>query len=352
MQYLTYISATKLENCSIENLESRINNFFIQLNDVNITFFKVSVKFFHCAFIETYNPNEYKFEGNTVKVLKKGEILQDGNLYTNETEWVNGSLAPVGILSVCKQPPMDCCGVLVRLAKDEYVLSSNGSLYRNISRELYKPEHSQFINDTIWLCTNFSTNYEERLAKVGSSTNENNVVLVVLTYVGLSFAILSFVLVLVTYGLFEELRTFPGIYLMNLCLAHLLVSLLYLVTGNVETKVACSVIAVLLHYLFLVSFTWMSIIAFETWNVFSKILVQRRNLNSGRNAYIYFVGLHLVGFVPLFLLRCVLHLTSPTWLLFNMVESKAVGETTRMQVCISLFCQLHFPCHLIQYFLH
>ena len=145
MRYLTYISATKLENCSIENLETRINNFFIQLNDVNITFFKVSVKLFHCAFIETYNPNEYKFEGNTVKVLKKGEILQDGNLYTNETEWANGSLAPVGILSVCKQPPMDCSGVLVRLTKDEYVLSSNGLLYRNISRELYKPEHSQFI---------------------------------------------------------------------------------------------------------------------------------------------------------------------------------------------------------------
>ena len=137
----------------------------------------------------------------------------------------------------------------------------------------------QFINDTIWLCINFSTNYEERLAKVGRRTNENNVVLVVLTYVGLSFTILSFVLVLVTYGLFEELRTLPGIYLMNICLAHLLVSLLYLVTGNAETKVACSVIAVLLHYLFLVSFTWMSIIAFETWNVFSKILVQRRNLN-------------------------------------------------------------------------
>ena len=273
------ISATKLENYSIKTLQCRINNLSIQLNDVHITFFKVAVKLFHCAFIETYKPNEYKFERNTVKVLKTGEVLQDADFYTNETEWVNGSLVPVGILSVCKQLRMDCSGILVRLTKNEYVLLSNGSLYRNISRELFKPEHFQFINDTIWLCSNFSTNYEERLAKVDHSTNENNIALVVLTYVGLSFSIISNVLVLVTYALFEELRTLPGIYLMNLCLAHLLVSLLYLATGKVDAKVACSVIAVLLHYLFLVSFTWMSIIAFETWIVFSKIRVQRRNLN-------------------------------------------------------------------------
>ena len=273
------ISATKLVNLSIETLESRINNFSIQLNEVNITFFKVAVKQFHCAFIETYNPNEYKFEENTVKVVKTGEILQDADFYTNETEWMNGSLVPIGILSVCKHLPVNCSGVLVRLTKEEYVFLSNGSLYRNISRDFFKPEHFQFINDTIWLCTNFSTKYEERLGKVGHSTEENNIVLVVLTYVGLSLSILGFALVLITYALFEELRTLPGIYLMNLCLAHLFLSLLYLATGKVDVKVACSIIAVLLHYLFLVSFTWMSIIAYETWKVFSKLRVQRRNLN-------------------------------------------------------------------------
>ena len=174
---------------------------------------------------------------------------------------------------------MDCSGILVRLTKNEYVLLSNGSLYRNISRELFKPEHFQFINDTIWLCSNFSTNYEERLANVDHSTNENNLPWLFSPTLDSIFSIISYVLVLVTYALFEELRTLPGIYLMNLCLAHLLVSLLYLATGKVDAKVACSVIAVLLHYLFLVSFTWMSIIAFETWIVFSKIRVQRRNLN-------------------------------------------------------------------------
>ena len=255
------------KNLSTKTLQMELNNLTMVFYDVNLTFFKVAVKPFHCTIIHTYHPNEYKFERNTVQITDTGEVFQEADFYANETEWINGSLVPIGVLSVCKQPPMNCSGVLVRLTENEYIMLSNGSIYRNISRELFQPGTFQFMNDTISVCAIFSR------------STDDNVALVVLTYMGLSLSILCFVLVLVTYTMFKELRTLPGIYIMNLCLAHLLADGFYFATGHVEAEVACKIIAVLLHYFFLVSFMWMSIIAFDTWHVFSKIRVQHKNRN-------------------------------------------------------------------------
>ena len=153
------------------------------------------------------------------------------------------------------------------------------------------------INDTIWVCTNFSSHYAEETFTDG--TTEDDIILVVLTYVGLSLSILSFLLVLVTYSLFKELRTLPGINLMNLSLAHLLVDFLYLATGYIRVNIACVTIAIFLHYFFLVSFMWMSIIAFETWQVFSKIRIQQRNPNSRKRCFKLFRR-NAMGWLPAF----------------------------------------------------
>ena len=72
---------------------------------------------------------------------------------------------------------------------------------------------------------------------------------------------------------------------MNLTLALFLVHLLYLATRHVEAKVACTIIAILLHYFFLVSFMWTSIIAFETWKAFSKTRIQHRNPSRRKNCF-------------------------------------------------------------------
>ena len=264
------------KNFSITALTTEMKNLSIKLNDVNFTFFKIAFKSFHCAIIENFPPNRYTIERNTVKIKATKEVFQETDFYTNETAWINGSLVPIGTISVCKQPSLNCSGVLVGLAEYEYVVLSNGSLYRNISGDLFENGRFQLINDTVWVCAKFSPIYEESFTEVSRNSTDSDIVLVVLTYIGLSLSILSFVLVLVTYSLFKELRTLPGINLMNLCFAHLLVDLLYFATGYIKAKVACTVIAVLLHYFFLASFMWMSIIAFETWQIFSKLRIQDR----------------------------------------------------------------------------
>lgn len=88
---------------------------------------------------------------------------------------------------------------------------------------------------------------------------------------------------------------------MNLSLSHLLVDLVYLATGYVEAKVPCTIIAILLHYFFLVSFVWMSIIALETWKAFSKTRIKHRNSSGGKQRSISSRRI-AVGWLPAFVI--------------------------------------------------
>ena len=183
---------------------------------------------------------------------------------------------PNGDLIVCKQlQEHKCIHSLIGLSKDEYVFLPNGVLYRNISHEFYKPGTFYLINGTVWICTNFSTNYtryeESNHGQLDSAVDEN-FALVVLTYIGLSMSVIGLCLVLIT---FKKLRTLPGINVMYLSSCLLLSYSLYFATGHVESPVVCKVIAILLHYFFLVSFHWMSIIVFDTWWALSNMRVQR-----------------------------------------------------------------------------
>ena len=148
-------------------------------------------------------------------------------------------------------------------------------------------------------------------------------VLEILTYVGLSVSSFSFLLVLVTYSLFKQLRTLPGINLMNFSMAHLLADLLFLLAGS-ATKLTCTIIAILMHYFFLASFTWMSFIAFETWRTFSTICIQRRNLTR-REKCLSLMRRIAVGWLPAFAVVAVcvaLHLFDADMFLYGATSTK------------------------------
>ena len=271
------LSQMKEKDFSIQSLQAAMSSLSIVLNGTNFIVFKVAVKSFYFAVIEIFKPNEYTVEGNVVSITDTGEKFQEVDYYSNETKWINGSYAPTGVLTVCKQHNINCSGNFIGLTEDEYSILPNGSVYRIASGKFFEPGRFQLINGTAWVCVNFSSNYTKKSLR--DVTEEHLKVLAVLTYVGLSVSIISLILVLVTYSLFKELRTLPGINLMNLSLAHLLADVLFLPTGSGLPELACTIVAILLHYLFLVSFMWMSIIAFETWRAFSKIRIQHRNLN-------------------------------------------------------------------------
>ena len=88
-----------------------------------------------------------------------------------------------------------------------------------------------------------------------------------LTYVGCSLSAIGRILILITYGLFKDLRTLPTKILMNLALAILAVNALFLIGGPVSQHFpfieVCTTIAICLHFLFLAQFVRMSIMTFE-----------------------------------------------------------------------------------------
>ncbi|EDO28142.1 predicted protein, partial [Nematostella vectensis] len=85
----------------------------------------------------------------------------------------------------------------------------------------------------------------------------DDVALRYLTAVCMSLSVISMSFLLLTYRLFKELRTIPGINMMNLAASLLMAQLLWLVSGAFTLgPVFCTITACFLHYLFLVSFLW------------------------------------------------------------------------------------------------
>ena len=123
-----------------------------------------------------------------------------------------------------------------------------------------------YIDNLPIICTNFSEN----------GTLYRNITLYfysypaafsILTYVGCSLSLIGCMFVLLTYTLFSELRTLPGKILMNLS-ATILATCIYFLIGIplfalVEKQEFCQTTAIILHWLVLCQFSWMTIMSYE-----------------------------------------------------------------------------------------
>ncbi len=99
-----------------------------------------------------------------------------------------------------------------------------------------------------------------------------------LTYISCSLSLFGATAVLFTYAIFRELQTFPGLVLMNLCLAVLATNSVFLLGGPILQHLPltsiCTSVAILLHFFYLSYFSWMSIFSFEM----TKSMYQARRL--------------------------------------------------------------------------
>ena len=155
-----------------------------------------------------------------------------------------------------------CDGEFIVLDKMEFELTSNDTLvFRNETYDIVGYNNSLPI-----ICVPFEQN----------GTSLHNVTFLyysypktfsILTYVGCSLSLVGCMVVLLTYSLFKELRTLPGKILMNLASA-ILASCLFLligipITAEVGKDELCEASAILLHWLMLSQFSWMSVMSFE-----------------------------------------------------------------------------------------
>lgn len=221
-----------------------------------------------CAKIDIFTTGEYSVIGGAdslVFIKRTGVLIHKMNYWSNQTATNNGSVIPVGDIHVCRKTlEFDCSGEFIQLEDEEYTILSNGYLYRNDSNTM--------INDFFMLdgkpviC--ISPSYD---------SSGTNMALVVISFVGIGLSVVCLLLVLITYSLFKELRTVPGVNLMNLSLSLLFAHSLFMATGATQIPIICTSVAVLLHYFYLSSFAWMSIIASDTYRTFSRTCYTRQN---------------------------------------------------------------------------
>ena len=152
-----------------------------------------------------------------------------------------------------------------------------------------------------------------------------------LTYVGCSLSAIGSALVLITYGLFKELRSLPSKILMNLAFANLVTNLLILVGGPVTQAFPitqlCTSVAILLHFFFLAQFAWMSAMSFEVVRKFNR--AKKLIVDSKRDKVRLIVIYVFVGWgVPLLIstVSVVVNFTTNGLVLYGVLPDGSLGS--------------------------
>ena len=161
----------------------------------------------------------------------------------------------------------------------DYQISEGGTSNRNGLESFQNASFPK--NSSIAVCLPFrgTFNTTEKVA----TKSDANYPLRILTVVGFSVSVLFLILLLVTYGIFKELRTLPGLNLMSLCISMLISHLIWLIgTANFQDTKTCEVLGIIEHYLFLVTFMAMSMISYHSCVVFSQPFNGNSNKSLGR----------------------------------------------------------------------
>ena len=159
---------------------------------------------------------------------------------------------------------LNCSGI--ELNSSEIVLLPNDTLWVPIHSKGYNRTDYFMNGSSVFLCTDFASNYSKR----GTIVKRSYVVspLQIITYTGCSVSVLSLLILLVVYCAFKELRTLPGKNLINLSFAMIFYHIFLFVAGLRNIQLLCTAIAILLHYFLLCSFAWMGVMAFDVAKTF------------------------------------------------------------------------------------
>lgn len=146
----------------------------------------------------------------------------------------------------------------IKLNSSNTVLFPNGTLWIPLYATGYSRADYFMNGSNVVLCTKFSSDYSKReiIAKWSYVLSP----LQILTYVGCSVSVLSLLVLLVVYSLFDDL--------INLSFAMLFYHMFLFVAGLRNIQALCTGIAIILHYFLLCSFAWMSVMAFDVAKTF------------------------------------------------------------------------------------
>ena len=161
--------------------------------------------------------------------------------------------------------------LFISFNQSDYEQLPNGTVYIKPHNKIYSNTSYTIRNNSLLLCVNFSRNATTTASEQSFSrkTITTPASLQILTSIGCIVSMLSLVLLLITYMLFAELRNLPGKITINLTLSLLVYQAVFFSAAKTPNQEQCLVIAVLLHFFVLSSFTWMNVMAYDVHRTFT-----------------------------------------------------------------------------------
>ena len=157
--------------------------------------------------------------------------------------------------------------------KTDYEQLPNGTVFLKAHFKLYSNIFYKIHDNRLFLCVNFSQNYTLTKNESGViiKTKTTPKSLRLLTLIGSVVSMVCLVLLLVKYILFAELRNLPGKIIINLAISLLLYQSVFFSAAKNDDQESCVVVAVLLHFFVLSSFTWMNVMAYDAHRTFTNV---------------------------------------------------------------------------------
>ena len=134
------------------------------------------------------------------------------------------------------------------------------ALEQNVSVQGYTSEKNPLV------CSNFTSDFNTTInVTIIRALYSYPPAFAILSYLGLSVDVVAATILLFTYAAFAEMRTFYGKLFINFAVVLLMGDFTFLLGSAVYAvsleDVVCQVVAILLHYLFLARFVWMSLLS-------------------------------------------------------------------------------------------
>ncbi|XP_044178528.1 LOW QUALITY PROTEIN: uncharacterized protein LOC122960408 [Acropora millepora] len=157
--------------------------------------------------------------------------------------------------------------------ESDYVILPNGTVHVKPHYKVYRNTSYKIHTNKLFLCVKFSRN-----ATVLGVTKKHNIGFIkpatapsqIMTSIGCMASMISLVLLLTTYTFFSELRNLPGRIIINLSLSLLFYQGVFFgAVKTVSSNEQCKIIAILLHFFVLCSFTWMNVMAYDVHKTFT-----------------------------------------------------------------------------------
>ena len=248
-----------------------------------------------------------KIYSNTSYKIRNDKLLLCVNISGNATAMAcEQSIVKTNTTPTSLETELSQNCLFISFNQSDYEQLPNGTVYIKPHNKIYSNTSYTICNDKLLLCVNFSRNVTTTASEqsFSSKTKTTPASLQILTFIGCIVSMVSLVLLLITYMQFAELRNLPGKIIINLTLSLLAYHAMFF--SAVETPLTnqqqCLVIAVLLHFLVLSSFTWMNVMAYDV----HRTLITSGKLNPAICIfYIHFLLLRTrkTEFIVLLLLR-------------------------------------------------